>query len=70
MLKEKNPLLKLNLKKDRNLKSYLYDDFFEGLFLLYDFILEKPFENFWYECFNIIISYLQLLSLSFDELVS
>ena len=70
MLKEKNPLLKLNIKIKEETITNLNGNFFEGLFSLYDFILEEPFENFWYECFNIIISYLQLLSLSFDELVS
>ena len=70
MLKEKNPLLKLKLNSNKKFLSDLYDSFSEGIFMLYDFILEEPVENFWYECFNIIISYLQLLTLSFDTVVS
>ena len=69
MLKEKNPLLKLNIKSKKETITNLNDNYFEGLFLLYDFILENPIENFWYECNNIIISYLQLISFSFDESV-
>ncbi len=69
MLKEKNPLLKLNIKINEETTTNLNGNFFEGLFSLYDFILEEPFENFWYECFNIIISYLQLISFSFYESV-
>ena len=69
MLKEKNPLLKLNIKIKEETITNLNGNFFEGLFSLYDFILEEPFENFWYECFNIIISYLQLISFSFYESV-
>ena len=70
MLKEKNPLLKLQLKKDKKLITNIYGDFIEGFYALYDFILENPIENFWYECFNIILSYLQLISLAFSETVS
>ena len=69
MLKEKNPLLKLNIKINEETITNLNGNFFEGLFSLYDFILEDPIENFWYECFNIIISYLQLISFSFYESV-
>ena len=42
----------------------------EGLYALFCLMLDDPIENFWYECINIIISYLQLISLSFDESVS
>ena len=70
MLKEKNPLLKLKLNNNKKFLSDLYDSFSEGIFMLYDFILEEPVENFWYECFNIIISYSQLIAFIFDKTVS
>ena len=70
MLKEKTPILKMNLKSKKETITNIKNNLFSGLFLLYDFILENPIENFWYECINIIISYLQLISLSFDESVS
>lgn len=71
MLKEKNPLLKLNFEKDKNIISQNLNSIFDSLYELFDFILNNdPIENFWFECLNIILSYLQLLSLAFDEEVS
>ena len=69
MLKDKNPLLKLNLN-DKNYVSNAFRNIYEYLYALYDYILEDPIENFWYECFSILVSYLQLISFSFDEAVS
>ena len=70
MLKEKNPLLKLNLQKDKNRIIKKFNNIFEGLYALYVLILEDPIENFWYECLNILLSYLQLISFAFNEAVS
>ena len=70
MLKEKNPLLKLKLEQKKPMFFKFIDYSFEALYGLYDFILDSPVENFWYECIIIILSYLQLISLMFDETVS
>lgn len=70
MLKEKNPLLKLELEQENPMFFKFIDYSFEVIYELYDFILDSPIENFWYECIIIIISYLQLISLMFDETVS
>ncbi len=70
MFKDKNPLLKLKFEKEKSELSNLFNDIFEPLYALYDFILDDPIENFWYECFNIIISYLQLIAFIFDKTVS
>jgi len=70
MFKDKNPLLKLKFEKEKRELSNLFNDIFESLYALYDFILDDPIENFWYECFNIIISYLQLIAFIFDKTVS
>ena len=70
MLKEKNPLLKLELELKKPMLFKFIDYSFEALYELYDFILDSPIENFWYECIIIILSYLQLISLMFDETVS
>ena len=70
MLKEKNPLLKLELEQKQSMFFTFIDYSFEALYELYDFILDSPIENFWYECIIIILSYLQLISLMFDETVS
>ena len=70
MLKDKHSLLKLNFKKQIPQLSNMFDYIFESLYALYDLILDNPIENFWYEIFNIIISYLQLIAFIFDKTVS
>ena len=70
MLKDKHSLLKLNFKKQIPQLSNMLDYIFESLYALYDLILDNPIENFWYEIFNIIISYLQLIAFIFDKTVS
>jgi hypothetical protein len=70
MLKDKNPLLTIKLKKLNPKLSNIFNSIFESLYALYDVILDDPIENFWYECFNIIISYSQLIAFIFDKTVS
>lgn len=70
MLREKNPLLNLELKKEKSLIFNNINDIFECLYELYDLMLDSPIENFWYECLSIIISYFQLIALMFDKIVS
>lgn len=70
MLKEKNPLLKINLNEDKYEISNILKNIYENLYSLFDVILDNPIENFWYECLGIIISHIQLLIYLFDKTVS
>ena len=70
MLKDKNPLLKINYCRENQKLTNIFDYIFESLYSLYDFILNEPIEIFWYECFNILLSYLQLIAFIFDKSVS
>ena len=70
MIREKNPLLKLELKKEKSIIFNNINDIFECLYELYDLMLDNPIENIWYECLSIVISYFQLISLMFDKIVS
>lgn len=70
MLKDKNPLLKINYSRENQKLTNIFDYIFESLYSLYDFILNEPIEIFWYECFNILLSYLQLIAFIFDKSVS
>ena len=70
MLKDKNPLLKIKFKKEKPRLSSIFNYIYESLYALYDLVLDDPIENFWYECLNIIISYLQLIAFIFDKTVS
>ena len=69
MLKENNPLLKLKLKKEEPIIIDVINSIFESIYALYDFILLDPLENFWFECFSIILSYCQLGLFIFDKIV-
>ena len=69
MLKEKNPLIKMKIEKE---KSFLYNfikSINESLYSLFDLILEEPYESLWYECVSIIFQYLQLIIYFFDKTV-
>ena len=70
MLKDKSAILKINFQKEKPYLLNIINNFLESLYALYDFILEDPIEIFWYECFSIIISYLQLIAFIFDKTVS
>jgi hypothetical protein len=70
MLRQKSPLLKLELKKEKSLIFTNINDIFECLYELYDLMLDNPIENIWYECLSIVISYFQLIALMFDKIVS
>ena len=70
MMKEKNPLLIIQLNKKVSKLSQFYKDFFEGLYALFFLMLDDIFENFWYECISISLGYFQLLIYILDETVS
>ena len=70
MIREKNPLLKLKIKKR---KSTLYEFYYsnsESLYELFDLIIENSIDNFWYESINILLGYIQLIAYMFDPTVS
>ena len=67
-MKEKCSILKLKVKESKISTSF--NNFIESLYALYDYMLEDPIENFWYECFNIILSYVQIMSFIFKKEVS
>ena len=70
MLKEKNPLTDLNLEKKPIFVSSILKIIYEGLYELFRYILEDPFESFWFECIGIIIGYLQILLYLIDKTVN
>ena len=70
MLKEKNPLLHIDIKeKELDIKKIM-KYIFKSLYIIFDLILENPIENFWYEFMAIIISYIQILFCLFEKTVS
>ena len=70
MLREKNPLLKLKLKKEKTIiAKILIDNIFQPLFELFELILDDPFENFWFEVISLFICYIQIIIFIFNETV-
>ena len=70
MIKENNILLELEFSKKKSTFIELYQTSTEIIYSLFDFILDNPIENFWYECFNIFLGYTQLLAYLSDSSVS
>ena len=69
MLKEKHPLIKLELKSKKGALNIIIQESYNALFTLYYLILEDTIENIIYEMINIIIGYLQLIIFIFDYTV-
>ena len=70
MLKESNPLIHLNLENKPIFISNTLKLIYEALYELYRYILEDPFESFWFECIGIIMGYFQILLYLVDKTVN
>jgi hypothetical protein len=70
MLKENNPLLKLDIKVKKSYLSSIIFKVLESFYSLFDLILEDPLENFWYEIVGIVLGYIQILYYLIDKTVS
>ena len=70
MLKKENQLLQIKVKKENSFLTQFIKCIYESLFEIFDLILEHAIENIWYEYFNIVIGYSQLIILIFDKTVS
>jgi len=70
MLKEPNPLIDLHLEKKSIFVSNILKLIYDALYEIYRYILEDPFENFWFEAIGIVIGYLQILLYLLDKTVN
>ena len=70
MLKEPNPLIDLSLEKKPIFISNFLKLIYEALYELFQYILEDPFENFWFECIGIVLGYAQLVLYLIDKTVN
>ena len=70
MYNENNAILKakLEVKGSKLLKNI--NEFYEGFYILFYFILKNPLDNIWWECISITIQYSQLLIFILDSTVS
>jgi len=70
MLKEKNPLLKLQIKQEKSIITRVLKNIFESLFGLFELILDDPIENIYFEIISLFICYIQITMFIFNESVS
>ena len=70
MLKEPNPLIDLHLEKKSIFVSNILKLIYDALYEIYRYILEDPFENFWFVAIGIVIGYLQILLYLIDKTVN
>jgi len=70
MLKENNPLLKIDIKAKKSYLFIIINKVLESFYALFDLILEDPIENFWYEITSIVLGYIQILYYLIDKTVS
>ena len=70
MLKEKNPLLKLEIKQEKSIITRVLKNIFETLFGLFELILDDPIENIYFEIISLFICYIQIIMFIFNESVS
>ena len=65
-----NQELKIELKTKKSKVAVIYENVVDGIYRLFDKILEDPVENFFYECISIILGYFQLIIYIIDETVN
>lgn len=70
MLIEKNPLLKLKMKKEKSFFIKILDNILESIFGLFELLLENPIENLPLEVISLFICYIQVIMFIFNETVS
>ena len=70
MLKEKNPLIKIKIKKEISIFKKIINNLLESLFALFELILDDPIENLWFEIISLFICYIQMIMFIFNETVS
>jgi hypothetical protein len=66
---DNNAILKINLAENESITSK-FTEFQNSLFIIFYYILKKPFDNFWWECISILIQYLQIFIFIIDSTVS
>ena len=70
MKNENKDILKAKIKKKKSTFLKIIDEFYEGFYALFYFILKNPLDNFWWECISLTIQYSQLLIFIIDSTVS
>ena len=70
MIREKSPLIELKFTNKKSSIIEFCNSIMESFYDLFELILEDPIENFWFECFNISLGYMQLILYIMDQTVN
>ena len=70
MIREKSPLIELKFTNKKSSIIEFCNSIMESFYDLFELILEDPIENFWFECFNISLGYMQLICYILDQTVN
>ena len=70
MNNDNNIILKAKIEKKESKIINKINEFYEGFYALFYFILKNPLDNCWWECISITIQYFELLILIIDTTVS
>ena len=70
MIREKSPLIELKFTYEKSSIIKFCNSIMESFYALFELILEDPIENFWFECFNISLGYMQLICYLLDQTVN
>ena len=70
MKDETKKLIKKKIQAEDSYYKRKIKTCFEGIFLLFFYLLKNPLDNFWFECLSISIQYCDMLSYLIDKTVS
>ena len=70
MNNDNNAILNAEINKKESELLKKIQNFYEGFYELFYFILKNPLDNFWWEIISLSIQYSQLLAFIIDETVS
>jgi len=69
-MSENKKILNAEIMKKESEQVEKIRKIFEGIYVIFYYILKDPFDNFWWECFSLVTQYSQLIIFIFDETVS
>ena len=67
---ENNIILKVNIDKKELIILKIIEEYSEGFYALFYYILKNPLDNFWWECISLTIQYCHTLLFIINATVS
>ena len=70
MINENDKIIKAHFQKKDSILFEKIEEFYEGFYALFYFILKNPLNNVWWECISLTIQYSQMLIFIINKTVS